>query len=628
MKETIFFQAMIYLAAAVIMVPIAKKLGLGSVLGYLFAGVIIGPACFKFIGREGEDLMHFAEFGVVMMLFIVGLELEPSRLWRMKKSIAGMGGLQLLLTTALVTVIASRFGITLKQSIALGMIVSMSSTAIVLQSLAEKGQLKSAGGQNAFAVLLFQDIAVIPILAIMPLLAAGGKTGAAGAHTAGLVDMLPSWAQPLAVLGSVALVIFGGHYILRPVFRLIAKTGLREIFTAAALLLVVGIAVLMTSVGLSPALGTFLAGVVLANSEYRHELESDIDPFKGLLLGLFFIAVGASINFHLIGEKPLIIAALVFSILFIKWLVLFLLGKSFRMNNTQNFIFSFGLCQIGEFAFVLFSFSLQEGILPKNITDSMIAVVAITMALTPLVMLLNEKIITPWLGRQPAAVSGRESDVMSEDAPVIIAGCGHFGNMVGRLLSANGVKPILLDSDADNVDRLRKMGFRVYFGDASRADLLEIAGAAKAKLIIITIGEAAKRLELIDTIKKHFPNLNMLVRSTNRYDAYDLMNAGMLHIYRETIDTSLRMGVDAMKMLGYRAHEALRSSKAFFIQDEINLKYLSSIRNDEEYINAIRKYNEDLEASLQVDAEFIKAKPEEGWTERDLGNLPAMDAIS
>lgn len=601
MQQTFFYQAMIYLAAAVIMVPIAKRFGLGSVLGYLIAGIIIGPACLKFIGTEGEDLLHFAEFGVVMMLFVIGLELEPSRLWRLRRTIVGMGGMQVTLTTVAVAGIAMLIGLSWREALALGMILALSSTAIVLQSLQEKGLMQAASGQSSFAVLLFQDIAVIPMLALFPLLGAQGGD-AVTSHRSGLAGTLPAWAQTLMVLGSVLFIVVVGRYLIPPFFRLIAKTGMREMFTAAALLLVVGIAVLMTAVGLSPALGTFLAGVVLANSEYRHELETDIDPFKGLLLGLFFIAVGASINFSLIIERPLLILGLVLGVMFLKMIVLYIVGKAFRMSTAQNSIFSFTLCQVGEFAFVLISFSVQGGILPKDVTDPLTAVVAITMALTPLAILVNEKYITPRLCAVAAAtVAERESDIVEQNNPVIIAGYGHFGNTIGRFLRANNISTTILDTDSDNVDWLRRIGYKVFYGDASRHNLLEIAGAHKAKLIVIAIGDAKKRLEVIDTIKNHFPNLQMLVRSTDRWDAYDLMNAGMLHIYRETLDTSLRVGVDVMKILGFRAEVADTAAKTFFTHDEKALKYLSTIRNDEEYITAARRNMEELTRLVQAD---------------------------
>jgi CPA2 family monovalent cation:H+ antiporter-2 len=624
MQDTFFFQAMLYLAAAVIMVPIAKRLGLGSVLGYLIAGIIIGPAGLKLIGKEGQDLMHFAEFGVVMMLFVIGLELEPSRLWRLRRSIIGMGGMQVVITTMVVAGITAFFQVQWQEALALGMIVSLSSTAIVLQSLQEKGLMQSAAGQSSFAVLLFQDIAVIPMLALFPLLASEPANATSALHNSGLAGGLPAWAQTLMVLGSVLFIIVAGRYGMRPVFRLIAKTGMREMFTATALLLVVGIAVLMTAVGLSPALGTFLAGVVLANSEYRHELETDIDPFKGLLLGLFFIAVGASIDFSLLIARPFFIATLVLGVLFLKTIILFIVGKAFRMSTSQNFTFSFGLSQIGEFAFVLISFSFQGGILSKEITDTMTAVVAISMALTPLLMLLNEKWVQSRICKISVAPAERESDVQEEDNPVIIAGYGHFGNTIGRFLRANNIGATILDTDSDNVDWLRRIGYQVYYGDASRPNLLAIAGAHKAKLIVIAIGDQKKRLEMIETIKKHFPNLQMLVRSANRYDAYDLMNAGMLHIYRETLDTSLRVGVDVMKMLGYSTEIADRSAKTFFVHDEKALKYLSTIRNDEEYISAARRNMEELTMLVQADRVVQEPRQEQ---QQLPGEQPAEDQV-
>lgn len=618
MQQTFFFQAMIYLAAAVVMVPIAKRLGLGSVLGYLVAGVIIGPAGLKFIGMEGQDIMHFAEFGVVMMLFVIGLELEPSRLWRMRKSIAGLGGLQVSITTVVVAGVAMLLEVGWKEALALGMIVAMSSTAIVMQTLDEKGWLKTVAGQSSFAVLLFQDLAIIPMLALFPLLAEhAGSADLHGAGAGSLVSALPAWQQAVVVLLSVSAIVVTGKYFLRPVFRAIARTSLREMFTATALLLVVGIAVLMTSVGLSPALGAFVAGVVLANSEYRHELESSIDPFKGLLLGLFFISVGSSIDFSLVVSKPAVILGLVAGLMLLKMMILFVLGKIFGVRNAQNFIFSIGLSQVGEFAFVLLSFSVQEGVLGKELTDTMMAVVAISMAMTPLAMVANEK----WILTRFCLVSAglqvqKPSDVEEQDNPVIIAGYGHFGNTVGRFLRANGVEATVLDNDSDNVDFLRRMGQKVYFGDATRYELLDIAGASRAQMIIIAIGDEEKRLELIKTVKKHFPNLHMLVRSTNRNDAYDLMNAGMMHIYRETFDTSLRLGVDALKLLGHRPPVATRMAKTFFKHDERTLKHLSSIRNDEEYIHAARQHMEELQIIMQADREALQLNALTAWEQK------------
>lgn len=630
MDQAFLLKATIFLAAAIIAVPIAKRFGLGSVLGYLIAGVAIGPYALRFVGEEGQDIMHFAEFGVVMMLFVIGLELEPSRLWRIRKAIAGLGGLQVLLTTIAFAAGAGFIGIPWQQSIAIGIVVAMSSTAIVLQMLAEKGQAKTAAGQSSFAVLLFQDIAVIPILAVLPLLAnVPADAGlSAGHHGAPVIAALPAWIQTLAVFGAVGGVILAGRYLTHPLFQLIAKSGLREMFTAVALLLVAGIAVLMTLVGLSPALGTFLAGVVLANSEYRHELESDIDPFKGLLLGLFFIAVGASINFGLIAERPALILGLVAAIMLVKALILFLLGRLFRLHLTQNLLFSLGLCQIGEFAFVLLSFTVKEHVLPQDTADVMVAVVAITMVLTPLIMFLNEKVLQPRLAGNRSSAEQPRPDVAEQDNPVIIAGYGHFGLIVGRFLRANRVEATVLDEDSDNVKLLREMGFKVFYGDASRRDLLEIAGARAAKLIVIAIGDKEKRLEMIRTVRTHFPNLRILTRAENRYDAYNLMRAGVSDIYRETLDTSLRVGVDAMRALGFRAYETQRRAKLFFAEDERALASLAESHGGSEYVSAFRRWVREIEATLRADQEAFDVNADQAWDGRKVIDKSAAGPVA
>lgn len=617
-QNTFFFQALVYLASAVFFVPVAKRLGLGSVLGYLIAGMMIGPFVLGLVGKEGQDIMHFAEFGVVVMLFIIGLELEPQLLWKLRKSIIGLGGLQVIITALIVGAISFFTDNTWQQSLTLGLILSLSSTAIVLQSLNEKGLMKTSAGQSAFAVLLFQDIAVIPMFSVFPLLATLPIVATEGAHSeASWMSGQSAWMQTLVVFASIIAIIFAGRLLVRPLLRVVAKTGMREVFTATALLIIVGIAVLMTQVGMSPALGAFLAGVVLANSEYRHELESDLEPFKGLLLGLFFISVGASIDFPLIAAQPLQIFGWVLMLILIKAGVLLLLGRAFKLSTEQNFIFSFSLSQVGEFAFVLFSFALEEGILPQETVSFMIAVVAISMGLTPLVMLMNEKLILPRIGINEK--DEKEADVIDEKNPVIIAGFGHFGNTVGRFLRANNVRATFLDLDSDTVEVLRKMGFKVFYGDASRYDLLHAAGAAEAKIIIIAIDAPAKRLEMIETVKKHFPHLHILVRAANRYDAYDQMNAGMLHVYRETVDTSLRMGVDVLTLLGHRAYNARRLARTFLKHDEKNLKKLAAIRNQEDYINEARKYIEEIELIIQADTQGAYAfERDGGWDSETL----------
>ncbi len=616
-QHSFLFQAMVYLAAGVVCVPLARKLGLGSVLGYLIAGIVIGPYLLGFIGQEGQDLMHFAEFGVVMMLFLIGLELEPDTLWRMRRSIVGLGGLQLILTTILVSLIARSFEYNWNQSLVIGMILSMSSTAIALQTLSEKGLMKTGTGQSAFAVLLFQDIAVIPILAILPFLAMTSlTTTVTDQHPSNWVDGKPAWLKALIVFGSIVAIIAVGRLLIRPLLRIVAKTRAREMFTASALLIIVGIAVLMTKVGLSSALGAFLAGVVLANSEYRHELESDIEPFKGLLLGLFFIAVGASIDFRYIMDHPIQIVVWLAIIMTVKSLVLLLLGRVFKLSIDQNFIFSVTLSQVGEFAFVLLSFTLQQNILSGETVNLMIAVVAISMAMTPVMILLNEKLILPRFAKKEE--EERPADEIDEKNQVIIAGFGHFGNTIGRLLRANKINATYLDIDSDRVDLLRRMGFKVFYGDASREDLLRSAGAEHAKVIVIAIDSPERRLAMIETIKKHFPNLHMYVRATNRYDSYNLMNAGVLHIYRETIDTSLRLGVDVMSLLGHRKYTAKRLARTFLKYDEENLKKLSSIRDPEEYLSEVKKYIEEIEVVLQTDVSKPIFEKDDAWDPESL----------
>jgi monovalent cation:proton antiporter-2 (CPA2) family protein len=487
--NSFLFQAFVYLSAAVVSVPIAKRLGLGSVLGYLFAGIIIGPFVFKFVGMETETVLHFAEFGVVLMLFLIGLELQPSRLWKLRGPILGLGGLQVGITTMIIFLIGFLLGLGWKISLAIGLILALSSTAIVLQTLNEKGLIKTEAGQSSFSVLLFQDIAVIPMLAILPLLAAPiiGSIGQSGAqiHHGGFgVEALPGWQQAILVAVVIGTIIVVGRFLVRYVFRFIAETRLREIFTAFALFLVIGIALSMQLVGLSAALGTFLAGVVLADSEYRHELESNIEPFKGLLLGLFFISVGASIDFNLLQQEPYLILGLVVGLIVIKLVILFVLGFVFKMSMSQNFLFSFSLAQGGEFAFVLFSFASQNRVIPESISDTLILVVAVSMALTPVLMIFNEKLLQPRfsnLDEKP------ESDTIDEKNIVIIAGFGRFGQIVGRLLHANNISTTVLDYKPSQIDMVRKFGYKVFYGDASRIDLLHSAGASEAKLFILAI---------------------------------------------------------------------------------------------------------------------------------------------
>jgi len=615
-----FYQAFVYLAAAVVSVPIAKRLGLGSVLGYLIAGIAIGPFGLALVGAEGQDVLHFAEFGVVLMLFLIGLELQPALLWKLRGPILGLGGLQVAITAAAIAGLAIALGLGWRPALAIGCALALSSTAIVLQTLAEKGLMRTDAGQSAFSVLLFQDISVIPMLALFPLLATGRAPVVAaggGDHGGTWVAGLPGWAQTLVVLAAVAAIAVGGRFLVRPVFRFIAQTRLREIFTAAALLLVIGITLLMTQVGLSPALGTFLAGVVLATSEYRHELEGDIEPFKGLLLGLFFIAVGASIDFGLIAARPGLIGGLVAALMVLKLIVLLVLGRGFRMGTDQNLLFAFALAQGGEFAFVLLSFAAQQGVLSLDLTSPLVAVVAVSMALTPLVLLVHERLVQPRVGTR--ARPDREPDAIAEQGAVIIAGYGRVGNIVGRLLSANGVRATVLDHDSDQVELLRKFGQTVYYGDATRLDLLRAAGAERARVLVVAVDDPDKVLEIVALAKAHFPHLTILARAFGRTEAYDLLDAGVEHVYRETFDSAVRLGTDVLHEVGYRAHDAHRRALAFRRLDERFLRELREHRHDEAvYVHEAKRRVEALEELLRADRTEPDLEVDAAWDSEPL----------
>lgn len=622
-SEDFFFQAFIYLVAAVVSVPLAQKLGLGSVLGYLIAGVIIGPFGLGFVGQEKSgDVMHFAEFGVVMMLFLVGLELQPSLLWRLRLPILGLGGLQVALTTLIVAILGLISGLPWPMALAVGLILSMSSTAIALQTLKEKGLMKTEAGQSAFSVLLFQDIAVIPILALMPLLAIRNPPVSLAANGAIFIatessTKLPPLLQALLVICVVGGIIIGGRFLMRPVFRIIATTRLQEIFTATALLLVIGIALAMQQVGLSPALGTFVAGVVLADNEYRHELEGDIEPFKGLLLGLFFIAVGASINFNLLFSQPLLILGLVIGLALVKFSVLFGLGRFFKIELSQSLIFAFFLAQGGEFAFVLFSFATQNNVLTSAVAGPLVAVVALSMVVTPLLALVNDRFVQPLLA---STAPERDPDEIDDaENPVIIVGFGRFGQIVGRLLLANGFKITVLEHNPAQIETLRRFGWKVFYGDASRLDLLHAAGAEQAKLIVIAIDDREKIVQTIELVHKHFPHLKILARALDRRHAYELIRQGVDVIERETFASSLDMGVEALKLLGVRSYKAYRTARMFKEHDIQAMHEMAQLMGDEAQIIArSRQLSQDLEQLLRSDDREIKQDIDRAWDTTEL----------
>lgn len=610
MTDNILGQAVIYLSAALICVPIAKRLGMGSVLGYLLAGIFIGPFCFGFIGQEGEDIMHFAEFGVVMMLFLIGLELEPAHFWRMRAKIMGLGTLQVTLTALATAGGLLMLGFNWQAAVASGLALSMSSTAIVLQSLKEKGLNNSQAGESSFAVLLFQDIAVIPILVLLPFLAM--QTSVVSGAPSTFFDGLPAFMKACLVLSSMVAVFIMGRYVIVPFLRIITKTSVRELCVAAALLIVISIAYIMKFVGLSPALGAFLAGVLLANSEFRHELKSDIEPVKGLLLGLFFISVGASINFKLLIDNPINILSLVAAVVAIKAGVLFVLGRVYRLSFDQNCLFAIGLSQVGEFAFVLFAFINRLAIISNNWTETLMAVTAISMTVTPLFLLLNERLILPKFGTLKQNL--KKADLIDTEQPVIIAGFSSFGSTLGRFLRANGVEATILDNDSDQVDLLRKMGFKVFYGDATRLDILYSAGAENASIIVIAIDSPSTSNQLVSTVKKYFPNLKILARTGSNLDAHELLDLGVEQIYRDFLDTSIRAGVDVLVNLGHRRFSATRAGQDFVKYDEAAMHKLAPHRHDKSnYISNAKEQIMLQEQLLASDRSIDHALNDHAW---------------
>ncbi len=559
--------AFVFLCAGVAAVPIASRLGLGSVLGYLIAGIVISPIL-ALLHVDLIAIQHFAEFGVVMMLFLVGLELEPKLLWKMRHRLMGLGGGQVLGTTALVMAGAIVLGQPWTVALAIGLVLSLSSTAIVLQTLNEKGHMKSDGGQASFSVLLFQDIAVIPMLALMPLLAlpelvdAVSHTASEGGHGAGLslVNGLNGWQTALVNVGAIAFVVVAGVHLTRPLFRYIAAAQLRELFTAAALMLVIGIALLMTLVGLSPALGTFLAGVVLANSEYRHELEADIDPFKGLLLGLFFMTVGASINFGLLSANLVNILALTLGLMVLKVLVLFVLSVVFKIQNRHRWLFSLGLAQAGEFGFVLLSFTVLSGIIPEALADRLLLVVALSMLLTPGLFILYDRVIAPRF----IASNEREDDKITQVSHTIIAGRGRVGGIVDRLLKAASINATVIDYSSRQLEMLQRLGIQhTYFGDATRPDLLAAAGLAEAKVLVVAIDGKDEITQLVKYVRRAYPHVHVIARAVDRDHVYELWAHGCRDIIRETYDSSLRMGRSAYEALGVPRGTSEKMIEAF-----------------------------------------------------------------
>ncbi len=616
--------AFIYLCAAVITVPLAKRLGLGSVLGYLIAGVVIGPVT-GLVGSETVTLQHFAEFGVVMMLFLVGLELEPRMLWSMRNRLLGLGGLQVGLTSAIFAGAALLFGLQWQIAVAIGLLLSLSSTAIVLQTFSERGLSGTPGGRSAFSVLLFQDIAVIPMLALIPLLALPelaaqqGDSQGDGHQEMILVSGLDGWLRALVVLGAIGLVVGAGHFLSRPLFRFVAQAGLREAFTAASLALVIGVAALMTLVGLSPALGTFLAGVVLANSEFRHELEANIEPFKGLLLGLFFITVGAGIDFGVLTSSPGTIIGLTLGVMLVKALVLLGLALLFKVRRSDGWLFTLSLAQAGEFGFVLLSFSLQNHVLPPDLAPVLALVVGLSMFLTPLLFIAYEKLVIP---RYVGSDEEREADHIEEQHPIIIAGVGRFGQIINRLLTASNIPTVVLDQDVGQVQNMRATGFTTYYGDVTRPELLHTAGIEQASLLVVAIDEPEAAVILVEEVRREYPHLTIMARAFDRTHCYRLKHAGADYVVIETYHSALAMAAQALRSNGMHPFRVDQLRAAFDETEARGHQDMYAVwqeesegeRSGKSYHDRYRQLHEVMTDIMQSHRDDKHDRSERGWT--------------
>ena len=543
----------VYLAAAVVAVPLSKKLGLGSIIGYLAAGMAIGPWGLGLVTNV-QDILHFAEFGVVLMLFLVGLELEPKRLWNLRRPIFGWGSAQVLACAGLITVTALLFDVRWQVALVAGLGLALSSTAIALQTISERNLMTTTSGQAGFSILLFQDVAAIPILALLPLL------GLVSEPNEALANANTAWAaiKIIVMIGGITL---GGRLLLQPVLRWIANSGTPEIFTAASLLLVVGIAGLMLTVGLSMALGAFLAGVLLADSEFRRELETDIEPFKGLLLGLFFIAVGMSVDFGVLRASPGLMAAILFGFLGLKLRVIYGLSWAMKLPYQERPVFVVLLAQGGEFAFVVFQAAAGAKVFSAQTASLLIGAVALSMLLSPLLLVAIDKLL---LSRY-ANGKGKQLDEISEPQakPVIIAGFGRYGQIIGRLLLAEGIAPTVLEHDADMVESVRAFGYRVFYGDATRLDLLRIAGAPTAGVLVVAVDDVAQSLKIVDVANAHFPHLHIVARARDVTHWNNLRDRGVQLVERELFESSLRSARSVLELLGHPPHEARRTAMRF-----------------------------------------------------------------
>lgn len=579
----ILFEAVIYLGAAIIAVPISKRLGFGSVLGYLVAGILIGPYGVGLV-EDAEHTLHFAELGVVFLLFIIGLELQPSRLWVLRRMVFGLGGMQVITCAVAIAAVASIFGLSAIQAGVVGAILALSSTAFVLQMLAERKQLTTSHGRAAFTILLFQDLAAIPMIAVIPLL--GSMSPAAISYT-GIA----------AMAGTIGGLIVGGRFLLRPILRIVARTGIPELFTATALLVVIGAALLMQLADMSMVLGAFIAGMLLADSEYRHELEANIAPFKGLLLGLFFIAVGMTVNLNLLAEQPAAILLIVVLLMGVKAAILLPLSRLFGLSDMKSSAsLAAVLCQGGEFAFVLFGLVAREQILQQQLIDQLILAVAVSMMLTPVVYLITEKIT------ERAPPEPEYDEMENQHHAVIVAGFGRVGQIVGRLLRIADQPFTALEIDSSQVDVVRRYGNKVYFGDASKIDLLRASGAAQARLFVLAIDDVEASVRTAEAVSRHFPNLKIIARARNRRHEYKLMDLGIEHIFRETFLSSVALSERVLQDLDLDDGNVQQIVELFKDRDRRLIVEQHAVQHDEErLIQSARETARELESLLKQD---------------------------
>ena len=622
--ESFLLLGTVYLGAAVLVVPLSVRLGLGSVLGYLAAGLLVGPVL-GLAGGETKDLQHYAEFGVVMMLFLIGLELEPRALWDMRSRLLGLGGAQVTLTILAVMAALMLLGFPWQVGLTLGMILALSSTAIVLQTLTEKGLMRSGGGRNTFAVLLTQDIAVVPMLALLPLLSLSPELSATtfglqppAADTAEelvrMVESLPDWQATLLTLAVVAAIIGTGHFLTRPVFRFVHASRLPEMGTFIALVMVLGIAFLMTLVGLSPALGTFVAGVVLANSEFRHQIEADVKPFKGLLMGLFFMTVGASIDVGVLTAQVWLVLALTFGLIALKAGVLFGLALAFGMRGRDRWLFTFSLAQAGEFGFLLVSMATAQSLLPGPVASLTLLVISLSMLATPALFALHD-VLTRLLATPEKT---HAPDAIDEKGRVIIAGIGRFGQVVNRLVRTAGASTVVLDSDMAAIDTMRRFGVKGFFGDPTRPELLQAAGLAEADVLVVAIDDRDACLKIVRFARQARPDLHIVARARDRIHVYELYQAGANDIVREMFDSSVRAGRYVLENIGFSEHEASRLSQAYYRIDRSAMRDLAEVwvpgqpvTQNPAYVARSRQLDRDLETALIAELDDNQTKAAE-----------------